>query len=110
MPGTLTVNQAEQTITFGPLADRTYGDAPFDLTATASSGLAVGYASSDPAVAGVAGNTVTILKAGATTLTASQAGDANHHAAPRGAGAHRESGGPPSKPGPAIRRRDSPPG
>jgi hypothetical protein len=79
--GTLTLNKASQTITFGPLADRTHGDAPFWLTATTDSGLAVSYSSSDPTVAGVSGNTVTILKAGATTLTASQAGDDNHHAA-----------------------------
>jgi len=78
---TQTVTKADQTITFGPLADRTFGDAPFSLTATASSGLAVDYLSSDPAVASVAGNTVTILKAGSTTITASQPGDANHHAA-----------------------------
>ena len=82
VPGTLTVNPAGQTITFGALADRTYGDAPFALTATASSGLTVSYASSDPAVASVSGNTVTVLKAGSTTLTASQAGDSNHNAAP----------------------------
>jgi len=41
----------------------------------------VSYASSDPTVASVSGNTVTILKAGVTTLTASQPGDANHTAA-----------------------------
>jgi hypothetical protein len=81
VPGTLTVNPAEQTITFGPLADQTFGDAPFSLTAKADSGLTVSYASSDPTVASVLGNTVTILKAGSTTLTASQAGDANHHPA-----------------------------
>ena len=78
---TLTVNKAAQTITFGTLADRTYGDAPFDLTATADSGLTVSYASSDPAVASASGNTVTLLKAGSTTITASQLGDGNHNAA-----------------------------
>jgi hypothetical protein len=81
LPGSLTINKAGQAITFGPLADPTYGDSPFELTATASSGLAVSYASSDPAVASVAGSTVTIHMEGSTTLTASQAGDDNHHAA-----------------------------
>jgi hypothetical protein len=81
-PGALTVNPADQTIAFGALAAMTYGDAPFGLTASASSGLAVSYVSSDPTVARVSGNTVTLLKAGGTTLTASQAGDANHNAAP----------------------------
>jgi len=77
----VTVNPADQTITFGALAAKTYGDAPFDLTATASSGLTVAYVSSDPTVASVAGNTVTILKAGTTTLTASLPGDGNHNPA-----------------------------
>src|SRR5262249_10597117 len=39
-----------QTITFGPLTNQTYGNSPFALTATASSGLAVSYViSSGPA-------------------------------------------------------------
>lgn len=70
-----------QTITFGALAAVTYGDAPFALTATASSGLTVTFASSNPAVATVDGNTVTIVGAGSTTITASQAGDATYAAA-----------------------------
>jgi len=81
LPGSLTITPAAQTITFAALADKTYGDAPFMLTATASSGLSVSYVSSDPTVASVAGNTVTLLQEGATTLTASQPGDANHYAA-----------------------------
>ena len=35
--GVLTITKANQTITFGTLATKTYGDAPFGLTATASS-------------------------------------------------------------------------
>jgi hypothetical protein len=81
VPGMLAVDKADQTITFDALPAKTFGDAPFNLTATADSGLAVGYISSDPAVAGVVGSTVTILQAGGTTITASQPGDANHHAA-----------------------------
>jgi autotransporter-associated beta strand protein len=77
----LTVNPASQVINFGTLLAKTYGDPPFELTATANSGLAVTYVSSDPAVARVSGSTVTILKAGSVTLTASQAGDANYNAA-----------------------------
>jgi hypothetical protein len=56
----LSVNKLSQTITFGALADRQYGDAPFALGATASSGLTVSYSSSDVGVATVVGNTVTI--------------------------------------------------
>lgn len=63
------------------MASKVYGDAAFALTATASSGLTVSYSSSNTAVATVSGNTVTILGAGSTTITASQAGDANYAAA-----------------------------
>ncbi|HAS39923.1 MAG TPA: hypothetical protein DCS93_05560, partial [Microscillaceae bacterium] len=78
---TLTVNKADQTITFGALASRTIGEAPFDLTATASSGLAVTYTSSNTAVATISGSTVTIVGIGTTTITASQPGNANYNAA-----------------------------
>jgi len=77
----VTVNQASQTITFGALATQTYGNPTFTLGATVDSRLPVSYASSDPTVASVSGATVTILKAGATTITASQPGNANYSAA-----------------------------
>jgi hypothetical protein len=77
----ITINQASQTITFGALTAVTYGDAPFALTGTASSGLTVSYVSSNTSVATVSGNTVTILAEGTTTITASQSGDANYTAA-----------------------------
>jgi len=70
-----------QTITFNPLGAKTYGDASFELTATASSGLTVTYVSSDPTIASVSGSTVTILKAGETTITASQSGNSTYAAA-----------------------------
>ncbi len=73
---------ASQTITFNALSAVTYGDAPLALTATASSGLAVTYISSNPAIASMAGNTVTFLSNGSVTITASQAGDASFNAAP----------------------------
>jgi uncharacterized repeat protein (TIGR02543 family) len=64
-----------QTITFNPLANVTYGDDNFDLTATASSGLTVSYTSSNENVATISGNTVTITGVGETTITALQTGD-----------------------------------
>ncbi|MCX6307115.1 MAG: YDG domain-containing protein [Bacteroidetes bacterium] len=73
---------ASQTITFGALAAKTYGDAPFSLTGSASSGLTVTYASSNTNVATVSGSTVTILQGGNTNITASQAGNENYGAAP----------------------------
>ncbi|OYV04300.1 MAG: hypothetical protein CFE26_17640, partial [Verrucomicrobiales bacterium VVV1] len=81
VPQLLTVDQAPQAITFASLAAKTYGDTPFTLAASASSGLAVGYSSSNPAVATISGSTVTIVGAGSTTITASQAGDTNYSAA-----------------------------
>src|SRR5512143_586764 len=80
--GTLTVTGgASQTITFGPLTAKTYGDAPFSLTATASSGLPVTYSSSNTSVATISGSTVTIVGAGTTTITANQPGDTTYSAA-----------------------------
>ncbi|MCF7675771.1 MAG: Ig-like domain-containing protein, partial [Akkermansiaceae bacterium] len=73
--------KAPSTITFDALPAKTLGDPPFHLTATATSGLPVSYASSDPAVASVNGSLVTLLLAGTTTITASQPGDGNHNPA-----------------------------
>lgn len=70
-----------QTITFSALPSKTFGDADFQLTATASSNLVVTYTSSNLNVATINGNTVTIVGAGTATITASQAGDSNYNAA-----------------------------
>ena len=75
---TLQVRPGPQAITFGPLSDKTYGDAAFPLTATASSGLPVSYSSSDIHVATVSGNTVTLVGVGTVTLTASQSGNGTY--------------------------------
>jgi len=82
-PATLSFSIAKgnQTITFGALDTKTSTDVPFSLTATASSGLAASYSSSNTAVATVSGSTVTIVGIGSTTITASQAGDLNYNAA-----------------------------
>ena len=44
--GTYTINKADQTITFAALADKTYGDADFSVSASATSGLAVSFSAS----------------------------------------------------------------
>lgn len=77
---TLSVNKADQAISFAPLPNKTYGVAPFLLSAAASSGLAVSFAASGHC--SVAGHTVAIAGAGSCTITASQPGDANYNAAP----------------------------
>jgi 2',3'-cyclic-nucleotide 2'-phosphodiesterase (5'-nucleotidase family) len=79
--GTLVVSQGSQTIDFGPPAPVAVGAPSFALAATASSGLQVAFASSDPAVATVSGSTVTVVGAGTTTITATQAGNSNYLAA-----------------------------
>jgi hypothetical protein len=78
---TLTVAKGDQTITFGALASKTYGDAPFTLTATSSSGLATTYTSSDPGVASVTGSVITINGTGSAVITATQTGKTNYNPA-----------------------------
>ncbi|HEX8531437.1 MAG TPA: hypothetical protein VF646_15505, partial [Cytophagales bacterium] len=75
------VTRAPQDITFGPLENKTYGQEPFDLSASVVSGVPVTYTSSNPAVATVSGNTVTLTGVGTTVITASQAGNENYLAA-----------------------------
>ena len=75
------VTQATQTITFGALANRVFGTAQFTVSATASSGLPVSFASTTLTVCTVAGNTVTLVAVGACTIQATQAGNSNYAAA-----------------------------
>jgi hypothetical protein len=75
-----TVNGQAQTITFGTIATQTVGT-PLTLTATASSGLGVSYASSTTSVCTVSGSTATFVAAGTCTITASQAGSSTYSAA-----------------------------
>jgi hypothetical protein len=77
----LTVNKTSQTISFTTLPAKTYGDSAFALTGSSTSGLSVSYSSSNPSVATVSGNTVTIVAAGTSTITAIQSGNSNYNAA-----------------------------
>jgi hypothetical protein len=77
-----TVTQASQTITFGTISSKAYGTAPFTASATASSGLAVSFASLTTSVCTVSGSTVTLVAVGTCTIQAAQAGNANYSAAP----------------------------
>jgi predicted outer membrane repeat protein len=74
------ITKASQTITFGPLPNKTYGDPPFTVSATASSGLPVTFTSTGPCT--VSGNSVTLTGAGSCTITAQQSGDGNYNPAP----------------------------
>jgi CSLREA domain-containing protein len=75
-----TVTKLDQTIAFGPLPDHTFGDAPFTVSATATSGLAVGFSATGSCT--VAANTVTLTGAGSCTITASQPGNTTFNPAP----------------------------
>lgn len=77
----ITIALNAQTITFDSLPGRTFGDAPFNVSAAASSGLPVAFASTTTAVCTVSGSTVTIVKPGSCTIQANQAGDATYGAA-----------------------------
>jgi CSLREA domain-containing protein len=76
----LTPSLVSQTVNFDPIANKTYGNAPFTVSATASSNLPVTFSvMSGPAT--VNGNTVTITGAGLVTLRASQTGDGTYDSA-----------------------------
>jgi hypothetical protein len=77
---TFAIAKADQTISFGALADKTLGEADFTVSATAASGLDVSFAASGACT--VTGSTVHITGVGSCTITASQAGDSNWNPAP----------------------------
>jgi uncharacterized repeat protein (TIGR01451 family) len=76
------VTQGSQTITFGPLQSQAFGTAPFTVSATASSGLAVSFNSQTTSVCTVSNAAVTLVAAGTCTIQAAQAGNTNWSAAP----------------------------
>ncbi len=82
-PATISFNieKGNQTITFAVLADKQYGDVPFNLNATTTSGLPITYNSNNANVATISGNLVTIIGIGSAEITASQAGNDNYNSA-----------------------------
>ena len=78
---TLSVGDTSQTITFTPTTPVTYGVAPITLAATggASGNLVTFTLNSGPAT--LSGSTLAVNGAGAVSLTANQAGNANYNAA-----------------------------
>ena len=70
-----------QTISFNALPSKKVGDADFSPGATASSGLAITYTSSDINVATIVDNNIHIVGSGACTISASQAGNSSYNAA-----------------------------
>ena len=72
---TVAVGLLAQTIAFTQPGSQTMGTPPAPLVATASSGLAVTFASITPAVCMASGTTLTLVSAGTCTVAASQAGN-----------------------------------
>lgn len=77
----LTVIKKAQTITFDSIPNKTFGEADFQIFATASSGLPVTYHSSDSTVAFVEDGMVKIVSAGSITIWATQLGNEIYDAA-----------------------------
>ncbi|MGI9187631.1 MAG: MBG domain-containing protein, partial [Gaiellales bacterium] len=80
--GYVTIRTARsiQTITFPAIADRTYGDPAFALSATSDAGLTPTYASLTPTICSVTVATVTLLRSGTCTIQAYNTGDATYDA------------------------------
>jgi hypothetical protein len=77
----LTINKSSQTISFATPVNRTLNDPPFDLTATASSALAVSFSTTSDKIS-IASGKVTMTKAGRASIVADQPGNSNYNAAP----------------------------
>jgi len=80
--GTLPVPTLEQSITFSPLADTTYGASPTPLVADSTSGLPVAFSTLTPATCSVALGLVIPSSVGDCTVQADQPGDSVHLPAP----------------------------
>ena len=77
--------KASQTITFAALANKTLARSTVTVSAKASSNLTVSFTATTPAVGtsgGTNGATITLVKAGTCTVSASQAGNATYDATP----------------------------
>jgi hypothetical protein len=79
---TIIVNKADQVITLDPVANHTYGDAPFIVTGHGgASGNPVTFTSTAPTCTVTVDGTVTITAAGECAITANQAGNDNYNPA-----------------------------
>jgi len=74
------IARAAQTITFDAIAGKAFGDPDFQVSASATSGRSVTFATSGPCAN--SGPSVHINGAGTCTITASEGGDGNYNAAP----------------------------
>jgi len=81
---TADITKANQTITVSnfPATVNLGATLTLSMYATASSGLALNYATSAPAIANISSGTLTANNAGTVTITFSQPGNGNYNAAP----------------------------
>ena len=77
---TLTQVKVDPNLTFNDVT-KNFGDANFNLTATSSSTGAFTFTISDTSIATITGSTVSIVTAGITVVTVSQAADNKYYAA-----------------------------
>jgi hypothetical protein len=73
----------DQSISFSSLSDKTFGGGTFGVSASATSGLAVGFSSTTPSVCAVSVTTVSLVGAGQCTIAADQSGSVSYFAAPQ---------------------------
>jgi hypothetical protein len=77
---TVTVNKANQTVTFNPPASQILvAGKTFPLSASANSGIPLTFTSSNTNVVSVAGNVATLRGVGEAVLTARNSGNANYN-------------------------------
>jgi gliding motility-associated-like protein len=83
LKATLHIRPVERRIDFEELSEKTYGDSDFDLRATANSGEAISYSSSNTAVATVSTDgRIHIVAAGETIITATVPENTNYNNKP----------------------------
>jgi hypothetical protein len=75
------IAKGNQTINFAALANKTFGNPDFAVSATATSGLAVTFSVGAGDKCTISGSTVHITGAGSCTVTAAQTGNGNYNAA-----------------------------
>jgi Dockerin type I domain/Fibronectin type III domain/Putative Ig domain len=78
----ITIAKANQTINFANPGAQTFSTSVLTLSATATSGLAVTFASTTSSVCTVSGVSLTMVSGGTCTLNADQGGSATFNAAP----------------------------
>lgn len=76
---TLTINRATPSISFNDIT-KTYGDAPFTLSSISNSPGSISYICTDAGIATIVSDVATIVGAGTTTITLTQATSTNYMA------------------------------